>query len=118
MGDPRHEPEPVSLPPDVVLVRRTPTFTESTVPSGLLATHRIGAGVWGRLVVQSGRVRFAFEDDPDVPHEPRQVHAGEQVVIPPGRPHHLELDGPATFAVEFHRIPLSDDGAAGDERPR
>lgn len=88
------------LPTGVELVRTTPTYDELTVPPGLLAAHKIADGVWGRLVVHSGTLIFRFEDDPD---HPIQVPAGGYVVIPPRRPHHLELEGPTTFAVEFHR---------------
>jgi hypothetical protein len=44
---------------------------------------------------------FVFDDEPDAPIS---VSAGAMVAIPPRRQHHLELDGPATFVVEFHRI--------------
>lgn len=89
-----------ALPPNLDHVRTTPVFDERSVPAGLLAAHRAGAGVWGRLVVHSGALEFTFEDDTD---STRHVAAGATVVIPPGRLHHLSLDGPVTFAVEFHR---------------
>jgi tellurite resistance-related uncharacterized protein len=97
---------PIALPPGLELVRTTRVFDEETVPAGLLGAHRIAEGVWGRLVVHTGAIGFAFEDD-DTP--PRHVAAGGSQVIPPGRPHHLVLEGPATFIVEFHRT-LSQDG--------
>ena len=56
--------------------------------------------MWGRLVVHTGALTFVFEDEAD---EPRFVAAGDHLIIPPGRPHHLELAEPVTFAVEFHR---------------
>ncbi|MFN0090530.1 MAG: DUF1971 domain-containing protein [Acidimicrobiales bacterium] len=88
------------LPPGLELTRTTPTFTEETVPAGLLAAHRTAPEVWGRLVVERGSLTFRFEDAPGAPIP---VAAGGHVVIPPGRPHHVELDGPVAFAVEFHR---------------
>ena len=91
----------VELPAGVELVRTTDTFTNDTVPAGLLKAHRVAAGVWGRLVVHSGRLVFVFEDQPGRPIE---LAATETLVIPPATPHHLELDGPATFAVEFYKI--------------
>ncbi|HTO00931.1 MAG TPA: DUF1971 domain-containing protein, partial [Microthrixaceae bacterium] len=75
-----------------------------SVPAGLLRAHRVADGVWGQLVMSTGRVRFVFEDSAD---EPIIVEAGGSVAIPPGRHHHVEFDGPATFAVEFYRIPES-----------
>lgn len=91
---------PDELPEGLELVRTTPIFDQGRVPAGLLAAHRVAEGVWGRLVVHDGALTFRFEDERD---RPRRVAAGGHVVIPPGRPHHIELDGPARFAIEFHR---------------
>lgn len=91
-----------TLPDGLQLVRTTDVFDETTVPAGLRRAHRVADGVWGRLVVHTGSVVFVFDDDPD---HPITVAAGEAVAIPPTRQHHVELTGPATFAVEFHRLP-------------
>lgn len=88
------------LPDDVELTRTTDVFDNETVPAGLLRAHRVAVGVWGRLIVHTGTLNFVFEDRAD---EPIVVPAGEHVVIPPARPHHLELEQPTTFAVEFYR---------------
>ncbi|MFP5489781.1 MAG: MMPL family transporter, partial [Acidimicrobiia bacterium] len=48
------------LPDGLVLARTTPIFDQHTVPAGLLGTHHVTAGVWGRLRVHSGEVGFAF----------------------------------------------------------
>ena len=90
------------LPAGLEHVRTTDVFDERTVPAGLRRAHRVADGVWGRLVVHTGEVGFVFEDEPDAP---MVLHAGDCVAIPPARLHHVELRGPATFAVEFHREP-------------
>lgn len=89
------------LPDDLVLLRTTDVFDNHTVPAGLLRAHRVADGVWGRLVVQTGRITFVFDDEPD---QPIAVTAGETVAIAPARQHHLVLDGPTTFVVEFHGV--------------
>lgn len=89
-----------SLPLGLTLQRTTPTFDESSVPAGLLRAHQVAANVWGRLVVEAGAIGFVFEDAPD---DVRIVAAGQTQVIPPERPHHVVIDGPAQFAVEFYR---------------
>lgn len=99
-----------AIPTGFELARTTDIFDNDTVPAGLLRAHRVAAGIWGRLVVHTGTVTFVFEDEPDTPVS---VGAGDAVIIPPARPHHVELDGPASFAVEFHRLP--GDSAAGLE---
>ncbi len=90
------------LPDGLDHVRSTEVFDNTTVPAGLLRAHRVADGVWGNLVVHTGAVTFVFDDEPD---RPITARAGDPVAIPPARQHHLELDEPATFAVEFHRIP-------------
>ncbi len=99
------------IPPGYVLVRTTDVFTQDSVPAGLLRAHRIASGVWGRLVVRSGSLRFVFDSPDDVDHattvnggeQGSTVAAAESVIIPPAEPHHLEIDGPVSFVVEFYR---------------
>ena len=97
------------LPSGLERVRVTPGFTETTVPAGLLGSHRVAAGVWGLLVVGSGSLRFVFDgqDEPGV-----VVSAGMSQVIPPEAEHHVEVIGPVEFVVEFHRprVPSGDVG--------
>jgi tellurite resistance-related uncharacterized protein len=90
------------LPDGLEHVRTTDVFDNTTVPAGLLRAHRVADGVWGKLVVHTGTVTFVFDDEPV---QPITARAGDSVAIPPARRHHLELDEPATFAVEFHRTP-------------
>ncbi|MCD9622290.1 DUF1971 domain-containing protein [Rhabdothermincola salaria] len=87
------------LPAGLVLERTTPAFTATTVPAGLLRAHRVGPGVWGTLVVESGTVVFVME----ATGARRPVGAGERQVIPPEAEHHVEPSADAVFSVEFHR---------------
>ncbi|MGB3735219.1 MAG: DUF1971 domain-containing protein [Ilumatobacter sp.] len=88
------------LPAGLTLQRTTPTFDEHSTPAGLRRAHQVAEGVWGRLVVETGSLGFVFEDEPDVV---RVIGSGDQQVIPPAALHHVVLDGPVRFAVEFHR---------------
>ena len=90
------------MPTGLELARTTPEFTDATVPAALLAAHRVGPEVWGRLRVYAGRVRFVFEAEPSAAIE---LSAGEHVDIPPGEAHHVELQRDARFVVEFYRMP-------------
>lgn len=103
---------PAALPPGLEHVRTTDVFDEHTAPAGLRRAHRVADGVWARLLVHTGQLSFVFEDDPDRPHI---VDAGASLVIPPGRPHHVDLDQPVTFAIEFHRRPAGPPPTAGRE---
>ena len=90
------------LPAGLVHLRTTPEFDEASVPTGLLAAHRIAAGVWGRLSVRSGSLDFVVEADPS---SARRLAAGDDQIIPPGVPHHIALVGQVRFVIEFHGEP-------------
>lgn len=100
------------LPEGLEYVRTTDVFDNDHVPPGLLRAHRVAEGVWGQLVMKSGQVRFVFEDSPD---EPIIAADSDAVPIPPGRHHHVEFDGPASFVVEFYKIPESEKPTEGRE---
>ena len=91
-----------ALPEGLQLDRTSAIWTEATVPRGLLSAHRLANDVWGRLVVAGGRLTLIFEDSPD---ETNDLAAGDSVIIAPARPHHVVLDGPVEFSIEFHRQP-------------
>lgn len=88
------------LPSGLEHVRTTDTFDQDRHPAGLRRAHRVANGVWARLVVHSGALGFVFEDEADRVVE---VGAGASLVIPPSRLHHVDISGPVTFALEFHR---------------
>lgn len=96
------------MPTGLEFVRSTPVFDERSVPAGLLGAHRVGEGVWGRLVVSSGQLDFVFEDAAlaELRNESARhtIRAGDVQIIPPGELHHVEIDGPVEFVVEFHRV--------------
>lgn len=100
------------LPDGLEHVRTTDVFDQLHHPAGLRRAHRVADGVWARLLVRSGSLTFVFEDEPD---RPRPVAAGDAVVIPPGRLHHVDIDGPVTFVLEFHRAAESAPPEAGTE---
>ncbi|WP_020377542.1 DUF1971 domain-containing protein [Candidatus Microthrix parvicella] len=94
-----------TLPDGLELARTTKVFDNETAPTGLLKAHQVAEAVWGRLVVHTGSVGFVFEDMPD---DTILVGAGDHVVIPPQRHHHVVLGEPATFVVEFYKAPAGD----------
>jgi tellurite resistance-related uncharacterized protein len=79
--------------------RRTRVFDAASIPDALRADHALKAGVWGRICVLSGRLRFRMQQPPqDVELTP--TLAG---VIPPEARHCVEPLGDVSFFVEFHR---------------
>ncbi|HEV8549906.1 MAG TPA: DUF3565 domain-containing protein [Polyangiaceae bacterium] len=75
-------------------------FTEATIPAGLLRNHTLKAGVWGRIAVLEGALRYVIERDPDVPF---LLVPGEPGIVMPEEPHRVEPTGPVRFQVELSR---------------
>jgi tellurite resistance-related uncharacterized protein len=91
------------LPLGVRERRRTPSFTEVTIPAGLLQAHRTKTGVWARIVVEAGALEYTFEDP-----QRTFILTPEWVgVVPPETPHHVRPLGPVRFHVVFLDQPLA-----------
>ncbi|MEZ5094714.1 MAG: DUF1971 domain-containing protein [Nocardioides sp.] len=87
------------LPEGLGFARETRQFAADDVPSGLLATHRVAEGVWGLLRVHAGPVRYVDE----ATGAPLDLDAGDEQVIPPGVPHHVEPGPGSRLSVSFYR---------------
>ena len=88
-----------SLPEGRAPYKRTPVFTEKTVPAGLLKDHATKAGVWGVIEVTSGRLRYTIPSSGEVV----DLHAGLNGIVEPEVLHHVTPLGPVEFSVEFWR---------------
>jgi len=86
-------------PDDVVPYKRTPDFTETTIPAGLLKAHSTKAGVWAKIHVQQGQLRFR-----DIEAGGESLLAeGTHALIFPQALHEVAPAGPVRFHVEFYR---------------
>ncbi len=94
------------LPDGLRLVRSSPEWDEHTLPAGLRHRHRLSSGTWGRIVLQSGRLRLSMATVPD--REIELAGAGAWQAIPPGVDHEVEPLGPVRFSLEFLRRPPPD----------
>jgi len=82
--------------------RRTPEFSESTVPPALRRHHATKSGVWGCIHVVSGSLRYRILG----PEPEDHVLSPECVgVVEPEVPHEVEPLGEVRFYVEFLRLP-------------
>jgi tellurite resistance-related uncharacterized protein len=104
------EPSPRPLPADrlpagLEAYRRTPEFSEASVPTGLLRAHSTKAGVWGLIRVLEGQLLYQVTDLRRVPTE-RLLAAGDTPgVVEPEILHQVEPKGSVRFFVEFFREP-------------
>ena len=86
-------------PADFVAYKQTPVFTERTVPAGLLRDHATKRGVWARIVVLEGALRYHIASlGVDTVLAPD--HGG---IVVPELLHSVEALGAVRFYVEFHR---------------
>ncbi len=100
------------LPDGLICARTTDVLDEARHPSGLRRAHQVADGVWARLVVQAGSLLLVFEDQTE---DLVRVSLDAPAVIPPGRPHHVEFDGPVSFVLEFYREERAESPNAGHE---
>ena len=92
----------LELPDGFESYRRTPEFDQDSVPAGLTREHRTKVGVWGRLHVLHGHLRYLPLAGP---FEACVLRAGETGLILPDFPHQVAIEGPVRFYVEFLRQP-------------
>ena len=91
-----------SLPTNVLAYQRTPEFSAESVPAGLRRSHTTKAGVWGKIVVLEGRLRYRILE-PVV--EDWVLTADQAGVVEPEVPHEVEPIAEVRFYVEFLRGP-------------
>jgi len=91
--------KPAGLPAAARPYKRTPVFTQDTVPAGLLKDHSTKQGVWGVITVISGRLQYCV------------ASTGEEAILSPEQSglvepmvaHHVKPLGDVTFTIEFWR---------------
>jgi tellurite resistance-related uncharacterized protein len=89
-----------SLPSNVVPYRRTREFNEATVPAALRRRHTTKAGVWGRICVLEGALRYRILEPVLEEHTLSVERHG---IVEPEVPHEVEPLGAVRFFVEFLR---------------
>ena len=93
----------MTLPKDVRPYRKTPVFTEATVPVGLLRDHATKDGVWGLIHVVEGRLLYRIADPRRPPREQTLVAGGAPGVVEPTILHQVAPLGSVRFYVAFLR---------------
>ena len=78
--------------------QRTNTFTEETVPRGLLKAHSTKEGTYGRICVISGTLELTRESG-----GVERLEAGEVGLVHPKEVHSVKPLGQVEFYVAFCR---------------
>jgi len=90
------------LPPHVVPYHRTGEFSEATVPRALSRRHATKPGVWARICILHGSLRYRILEPAPEEYVLSAEHPG---VVEPELPHEVEPIGEVRFFVEFLRRP-------------
>ena len=97
-----------SIPQHFVHTRSTPFWNRESVPKALLTHHNTRAGVYGRLSVMCGAVKyFGFASENETAHETEvTIHAGQFGISPPQYWHRIALLTDDTcFNIDFFADP-------------
>lgn len=86
------------LPTTVAAYKRTDTFTEQTIPNGLLKSHNTKSGVWGKIVILEGELRYRILEPEIEDNVLTTEHFG---VVEPLVLHEVKPLGKVSFYVEF-----------------
>lgn len=98
------DPTHAALDPPRRPYRISPVFTETTVPPGLLRSHRTARGVWALVRVMDGRLLYRVLD----PYAERVLDPQSAPgLVEPDVPHEVGLLGAVRFQVEFYRLPAT-----------
>lgn len=87
------------LPENAQPYKRTPLFTETTLPDAFLQAHSTKPGAWAVIHVEEGRLLYSV---PSRGHE-EELTPGVLGIIEPEIQHSVRPLGKAAFFVEFWR---------------
>ena len=88
------------LPQSVAPYKRTPEFNEESIPKGLLKAHNTKSGVWGKIVILEGELRYQV-NEPELAHFILDI--ARHGVVEPEIRHEVAPMGKVRFYVEFYR---------------
>ena len=92
------------LPENFVAYKKTPVFTEATLPEGLKKNHTTKMGVWAKIIVTEGVLHYCV----DALKVEINLSPGMPGIVIPEMSHHVAAQGQVQFYVEFYRKPGSE----------
>ena len=87
------------LPDGFVLYKQTPVFTEQSVPANLQKDHSTKAGVWAKIIVAEGRLRYRV----NALKTEMELSRDKMGIVVPEIPHSVEPLGKVRFFIEFYK---------------
>ncbi len=94
-------------PTDFAAYKRTPEFTAATIPAGLRKDHSTKKGVWAKIVVLEGTLRYVV----DPLNATFTLEPSTPGIVIPEVLHYIGPLGEVRFYVEFYRANANDNAA-------
>ena len=89
------------LPDHFISYKQTPVFTEASMPAGIMSEHATKAGIWAKIFVTAGTLRYQVEAlDMDI-----VLSEGQPGIVVPEVVHRVVPLGAVQFFVTFYRAP-------------
>ncbi len=92
----------LELPDDFRPYKRTAVFQAESVPVGLTSSHATKSGVWAKIRVLAGQLRYVVTEPINQAFLLDSEHVG---IIAPEVVHSVQPEGTVQFYVEFYRKP-------------
>ena len=93
------------LPVGLAHYKSTPIFGAGSTPSALQSDHSTKPGVWGKIHLLTGQLRYAVTDPRRIATSTVLTADGLPGIVEPTILHRVELIGAVRFQVEFWRAP-------------
>lgn len=90
----------MKIPNNVSAYKKTPNFSQDSVPSGLLKNHKTKAGTWGKIIVLKGEIEYCIQTNP---LEIIKLTSSNYGVVEPEQLHFIKPLGAVEFYVEFYK---------------
>jgi len=99
-----------SIPDDFINYKSTPLFTKTNIPKMFLHLHNTKAGVYGKIIVTKGQLKFfGFAERRSEVEQEIILENGESAISPPEYWHKVEfLTEDTEFYVDFYAQKTSD----------
>ena len=89
------------FPDNFIPYKKTPVFTEESLPSGLKNDHSTKVGIWGKIIVIEGKLQYRVASlNTDV-----ELFPGEPGIVLPEIIHSVTPLDMVKFYVEFYKEP-------------
>jgi tellurite resistance-related uncharacterized protein len=89
------------FPGNFIPYKKTPVFTEKSLPSGLKNEHSTKTGVWGKIILTEGTLQYLVNSL----KTNTVLSPNEPGIILPEILHSVALLGPVKFYIEFYKEP-------------